>query len=209
MTKLDRLHELQNRLEAFQIYHPPEVEVVSAVRDQAELEHLFEPVLIRFRELYEPAQEDFRRTLSAFVRLYLSLEQTLSARDPELEKLSTFGRLLLARLPDPPERERLEIAEGGGLESYGSMSQAKEIDLLRRIYRELPHEVADRYRMLMEKRRAETLTEAEHAELIRLTDQSEQLQAERIKSLAELAHLRRIPLTKLVEDLDFRPRSNA
>lgn len=87
--------------------------------------------------------------------------------------------------------------------------EAKEVDLLSRIYRKFPAEVADRYRALMGKRRAETLTEAEHAELIRLTDESERLQADRIESLAELAHLRRTSLAALAEDLGFQSRPNA
>lgn len=85
----------------------------------------------------------------------------------------------------------------------------READLLRNIHRELPPEVADRYRALMEKRRAETLTEAEHADLIRLTDESERLQAERIESLAELANLRRTSLVELARELRLRPRPNA
>jgi len=79
--------------------------------------------------------------------------------------------------------------------------RAKEADLLRSIHREFPPDAADRYRALMEKRRGETLTESEHAELIRLTDERERFQAERIKSLAELAHLRHTSLAKLAEDL--------
>ncbi len=82
--------------------------------------------------------------------------------------------------------------------------RAKEADLLRSIHREFPPDVADRYRALMEKRRAETLTDSEHAELIRLTDKREQFQAERIQSLAELAHLRHTSLAELAEDL-FTP----
>lgn len=209
MTKRDRLYELQRRLNGFQIYRPQEIEAVAAARNQAEIERLLDLVTDRLRKLYEPAQEEFRNTLSAFVQLFLSVGQTLSVKDPDLEKLNTFGRLLLTRLPGPPEREKLEVAERGTLESYRWKPEVREADLLWNIRRELAPEVADRYRGLMEKRRAETLTGAEHDELIRLTDESERLQAERIDSLAELARLRRTSLAALAGELGFRPRPSA
>lgn len=82
-------------------------------------------------------------------------------------------------------------------------------NLLQNIHRALPPEMANRYRTLMEKRRAEALSAAEHAELIRLTDASERLQADRIASLAELARLRQTSLASLAGELGFQSRPNA
>jgi len=205
----DQLYELQQRLDKFQIYRSSEIEAVAATRDPVEITRLLDPVVDRVREMYEPAQADLHNALAAFVQLYPSLSQGLPSRDPALENLYTFGRLLLPRLPGTPERETFEVAEGGRREQYRSTREAMEVDLLRSIHRELPAGVAGRYRALMKKGRAELLTEAEHAELIRLTDESERLQAERVQSLAELAHLRRTSLAKLAEDLRFQPRLNA
>jgi hypothetical protein len=207
MTDLHRLYELQQRLSEFEVYHPAEVEAFDEARDAAEIARRLGPVIDRYLELYDPAKKEFLRVLSAFVELYLASPQPPVSTDPFLQKLHTFARSLLPRLPAPPEPEKLEVAEEVVL--YRSTSEAKEIDLLRDIRRALPSGVADRYRALMGKRRAETLTETEHAELIRLTDESERLQAERIESLAELAHLRRISLAALAEDLSFQPRLNA
>ncbi|HKH49605.1 MAG TPA: hypothetical protein VKM72_33505 [Thermoanaerobaculia bacterium] len=209
MSTHDQLYELQQRLDKFQIYRSSEIEAVAATRDPAEITRLLDPVVDRVREMYEPAQADLHNALAAFVQLYPSLSQGLPSRDPALENLYTFGRLLLPRLPSVPKREMFEVAEGGRREPYRSTHEAMEVDLLRSIRRELPAGVAGRYQALMKKRRAELLTEAEHAELIRLTDESEQLQAERVQSLAELARLRRTSLTKLAEDLRFPPRLNA
>ncbi|WP_236556935.1 hypothetical protein [Calothrix sp. PCC 7507] len=56
----------------------------------------------------------------------------------------------------------------------------------------------------MAKREAETLTNEEHQELLHLNEQIEQLQAQRIEYLAELARMRRISLTALMENLGIQ-----
>ena len=50
-------------------------------------------------------------------------------------------------------------------------------------------------------RRAETLTESEHAELLHLTNQVEKYYTERLKYLTELACIRKISLTELLDEL--------
>ena len=74
--------------------------------------------------------------------------------------------------------------------------------LLRRIHAALREDVRTRYEDLVRKRRAETLTPDEQAELLRLTTQVEGLQASRIEAMASLAELRRQPLAELREDLE-------
>jgi hypothetical protein len=54
---------------------------------------------------------------------------------------------------------------------------------------------------LIARRRAEALTPSEHEELLFLTNQAEQLEAERLARLAELARLRHTSLPILMEDL--------
>jgi hypothetical protein len=84
----------------------------------------------------------------------------------------------------------------------------RESELLLAINRGLPAEVAKRYRILVDRRRSGTLSPEEHQELLRLTDQAEQLQAERIEHLAELSQLRGKPLGALMEELGIRPSPN-
>jgi len=76
-----------------------------------------------------------------------------------------------------------------------------EAKLLLKINQGLPPEVQKRYEELIAKRRAESLTTEEYDELLRLTDQIENLEARRVEYLAELACLRQTSLTKLMEDL--------
>jgi len=85
----------------------------------------------------------------------------------------------------------------------------RESELLLAINRGLPAELAERYRVLINRRRSETLTPEEHQELLRLTEEAERVQAERIEHLAELAQLRGKPLGALMQELGIRPSPNA
>ena len=65
----------------------------------------------------------------------------------------------------------------------------------------LPAPVQQRFRELDEKRRAETLTEAEQEELIRINSEMEMQNVQRLKYLSELALLRKVSLRSLMEQL--------
>ena len=80
-----------------------------------------------------------------------------------------------------------------------------EAELLRNINRGRPDALQKRYRELMAKRRSETLTESEHAELLHLTNQVEKYDTERLKYLTELANIRKISLTELLDELGIEP----
>ncbi len=81
-----------------------------------------------------------------------------------------------------------------------SLPQA-ESELLLKINQGISPALQKRYNELAAKRRAETLLEDEYAELLRLTDKIEKLQARRVGYLAELASLRKISLSQLLDDL--------
>ena len=80
-----------------------------------------------------------------------------------------------------------------------------EAELLLNINRGMPDALQKRYRELMTSRRSETLTESEHAELLHLTNQVEKHEAERLKYLTELARIRKISLTDLLDELGIEP----
>ncbi len=79
-----------------------------------------------------------------------------------------------------------------------------ESELLLKINQGAPPDVQQRYRELIAKRRAETLTPQERHELLRLTEQIEALEARRAEYLAQLARLRKTTLTALMKDLGMR-----
>ena len=81
-----------------------------------------------------------------------------------------------------------------------SLSKAEE-ELMVKLNRGVAGEVQRRYDELSAKRASETLAPAEHAELLRLTEQIESLQAERVECLAELARIRKTTLSALIKSL--------
>ena len=80
-----------------------------------------------------------------------------------------------------------------------------EAELLRNINRGMPDALQNRYRELIANRRSETLTRSEHAELLNLTNQVEKYDTERLKYLTELACIRKISLTELLDELGIEP----
>ncbi len=86
-------------------------------------------------------------------------------------------------------------------------ADAGEGDLLREIGQGLPETFWSRYRVLVARREAETLTPNEQAELIGLTDQTGELTLRRTRALVELAGRRGVPLHILVQQMGIRPVS--
>ena len=80
-----------------------------------------------------------------------------------------------------------------------------ESELMRKINDGLPRETRARYYDLIDKRDAETLTPDEYEELLRLTDEAEEWNVKRVAALVELAQLRQMSLTDLMESLGIRP----
>jgi hypothetical protein len=76
-----------------------------------------------------------------------------------------------------------------------------EDELLREIHRQLPSDLQPRYDELVAKRRAETLTQEEYEELLRLTDEVETHNTRRVESLVQLSLLRQVTVDQLMKDL--------
>lgn len=83
---------------------------------------------------------------------------------------------------------------------------ANESVLLQQINQGLPDDTQRRFDELVFRRRAQTLTPHEHTELLALTEQIERTDARRLELLAELSHLRQVPLRRLMDQLGLRPR---
>jgi hypothetical protein len=81
---------------------------------------------------------------------------------------------------------------------------ANESDLLQKINRGLPLKQQKRWEYLVRKRDTRKLTPKEYQELLRLVDQIEELQTNRVKWITELARLRRTPVDELMQDLGIK-----
>jgi hypothetical protein len=76
---------------------------------------------------------------------------------------------------------------------------AEESKLIKRINRGIPVEIGNRQKQLSRKRKKQALTDAEHAELVKLTDEVERRDADRAAALLKLAKLRRTPIRRLMK----------
>ena len=86
-----------------------------------------------------------------------------------------------------------------------SLLPDREAELLSKINQGLPAATQKRLNELIKKRQAYTISKKELQELIQLTDQVEMLDAERLKHLLELSHLRDVPLDELIKQLGLKP----
>jgi len=83
-----------------------------------------------------------------------------------------------------------------------------EAALLLKINAALPPATQQRLDELIIKRQTQSLTSAEQQELILLTEQSEQLDADRLQHLLALATLRQVSLDEVMRQLGIRPASH-
>jgi CBS-domain-containing membrane protein len=76
-----------------------------------------------------------------------------------------------------------------------------EVLMLQQINQSIPTDLRHQYQTLRAKHEAETLTPTEHEKLIELSKQIENLGAKRLESLYNLAQLRQVSLSNLMETL--------
>ena len=96
--------------------------------------------------------------------------------------------------------EHMRQAQPGGVPCLNET----ETRLLEQINTGLPQEAWQRYHALLAKRRDERLTPEEHAALIALSDQIEELNARRLECLVALARLRHTSLEALMQQLGLQ-----
>jgi type I restriction enzyme, R subunit len=124
----DHLYDLKNKIDAARIIWSTEVENFCKVyfkkaqtltmRDHAQMNAWIDPAVDRWVHL--PAveeQDDFKHTLTSFLRLYTFLTQIMPFYDIELEKLYSYGRFLLKKLPRK-EGEKFQLGDEVSLEYY-------------------------------------------------------------------------------------------
>jgi len=99
-----------------------------SVTEQAKLNAYIDPAVDRYKQLpiestksdvisTESTQEGFKNTLQSFVRLYSFLTQIMPFTDVGLEKLYTYGKFLLRKLPRNAN-DRFQLGDEVSLEYY-------------------------------------------------------------------------------------------
>ena len=128
---------------------------------------------------------------------------------------------LLVELSPEVESKVREVAQAEGLDvsalvretiearlrQYDPARSLTEAELLARISKGFTETFWSRYRRLIAKRHAETLTRKEQQELIGMSDQLEAWHVERLQYLTRLAEIRHISVDTLTQELGLRPMS--
>lgn len=129
-TDLNRLNDLQDALDNFQVYAREDVEelmsryVNGVARDQ------LDPILDRCVQAYkedltEERQIDFKSKSKGFVRTYQFLSQIFPFKNIYWESLYTFLKLLNTKLPAPNDEELSKgVLESVDMDSYRVEQQA-------------------------------------------------------------------------------------
>ena len=108
-AEAQQLYELQAKLDSHQVYFRAEVEEFCKVfykpkrnqmpADHARMNACIDPAVGRYNDLEEEDRDEFRKTLVAFRNLYSFLSQVIPFQDTDLEKLYSYIRFLLTKLP--------------------------------------------------------------------------------------------------------------
>jgi len=122
-TDPNLLYEIQSLLLDFGIYTEADVEAFARVyfdrsATQDRLYAALSDVRARFGDLSRDGQNDVRRGLTDYVRLYVFLSQVLTFADADLEKLYVFARCLRRLIPADNEQLPREVQQNIDMESY-------------------------------------------------------------------------------------------
>jgi type I restriction enzyme R subunit len=108
-AEVQQLYELQAKLDARQVYFKADVEEFAKVfykptakqtpADHARMNACVDPAVTRFKQLDDEAQDEFRKSIIAYRNLYSFLSQVIPFQDSDLEKLYSYLRFLLTKLP--------------------------------------------------------------------------------------------------------------
>ena len=123
-----QLYELQARLDTQQVYHKAEVEEFCKVfykprqrqtaADHARMNACIDPAVRRYKELDEDDRSEFRKALVAYRNLYAFLSQIIPFQDTDLEKLYSYVRFLLTKLPRGDDGPAYNLDDDVALKYY-------------------------------------------------------------------------------------------
>ncbi len=138
-TDPNHLYDLKTKLDSGNVYYQSEVDAFAKVfykpgnfvlQDQGKLYGYIDPAVDRFKAIEtEETQDEFKKALTSYVRFYSFLSQIMPFQDVELEKLYSYGRFLLNKLPKTDYTERLKLDNEVALEYY-RLQKVAEGDLV-------------------------------------------------------------------------------
>ncbi len=122
-TDPNRLYDLQNQLEDFELYDEATIEEFCGIfydADQPDelLQGILDGVVERWLVLEEHAREEFRSTLQSYIRLYGYISQLITFTDVALEKLYIFSHSLNKKLPKREHPDLQDVLASVDLDSF-------------------------------------------------------------------------------------------
>lgn len=127
-TDPQQLNNLAYTLNQWRIYHPAERDAWCEIwfrnrlnptgAEHKQLNSLIDKAVDRFTLLSAEDQELFKSQLISFRNLYLFLSQIIPYQDSDLEKLYTYGRYLLTKLPRRLDSESVQVDDEVQLKYY-------------------------------------------------------------------------------------------
>ncbi len=144
-TDPNRLYDLKHEIEKAQVIWQSDVDnfcnvyfkstKTLSVSDQKKLNAFIDPAVDRFKAITadsteqnadESLKDDFKNSLKAFINLYSFLTQIMPFQDAELEKLFTYSRFLLKKLPRRSQTDRFTLGDEVSLEYYRLQKAAEQ-----------------------------------------------------------------------------------
>lgn len=127
-TDPQRLNDLAHELDSWHIYYESEVDdwcdiwfrnrMKPTGGEHRKLNAILDEVVDRYGEKSEEERELFKSQLVSFRNLYLFLSQIIPYQDSDLEKLYSFGRFLLTKLPRTTSGPAIRIDDDVELQYY-------------------------------------------------------------------------------------------
>lgn len=145
-TDPNHLYDLKTEIEKAQVIWQSEINnfcnvffkdaQILSKNDQGKLNAYIDPAVERYKQLPEEtqqgdivndiSQENFKHALQTFTRTYSFLTQIMPFSDVELEKLFTYGRFLLKKLPRKSQSDRFQLGDEVSLEYYRLQKVAEQ-----------------------------------------------------------------------------------
>ena len=122
-TDPNRLYDLQNQLEGFELYEEETIEEFCSIfyessRPDELLQSVLDGVVERWLALEMNEREEFRSTTQSYIRLYGYISQLITFTDVALEKLYIFGRSLNKKLPKRDHPDLHDVLDSVDLDSF-------------------------------------------------------------------------------------------
>ncbi|MFI9653288.1 type I restriction endonuclease [Guyparkeria sp. GHLCS8-2] len=123
-----QLYDLQHRLEEAQIFTPDEVNAFAEIwfrnrneptaADHQKINTVLDQAVERYKTLDDDEQEEFKGQLASFRNLYGFLAQVIPYQDSGLEKLYSYARFLLSKLPRRKDDTVFKLEDEVSLKYY-------------------------------------------------------------------------------------------